>query len=943
MVVTPERRSRYLLGLLVFLLVIAPLFMGGIRLIVDWLWFRQEGFGVLFTNVIKGKIELSALSGVAFLLIVSANLIIAQAVTSNISRPFEMAELSTTERVSYGMRWLVWLAVLVVAYGLSHWGMAHWQEYLLARNSAAMGASDPLFSLDLSFFLFQLPFRWFLYHLALITVVACLLTAFFTYILTGGAWATSRGVGFVPGAQVHMMALAAVLMLVVAYRMRLGMYDLLFSRRGVIYGAGYSDVEAALPVMKALFYLGLLTAALFIYGAARGTLKPGAYGIIWMVTFGFIGGIIYPELLQRFVVTPNEIDKEAPYIARAIEFTRKAYALDRFEEREFSAVEDLKPQDLQASQATIRNVRLWDHRPLLTTFAQLQEIRTYYDFRNVDNDRYWVDGVFRQVSLSPRELDSASLPSRSWINEHLTFTHGYGAALGPVNEFTKEGLPELFVRDIPPVSTTSIRIQRPEIYFGEVPNEYCLVKTDAKELDYAAGDENVYTVYQGDGGIPISGFLRRLLFALRFGEWKILLSSDISSESRLMIYRRVLDRAARLTPFIEYDTDPYLVITDGGALVWMLDGYTASRWYPYSEPTPGIGNYMRNAVKATVNAYDGRVRFYIADSSDPMIQAYARIFPGVFQPLDAMPKDLRAHIRYPEDFFSIQAQKYALFHMTDPRVFYNKEDLWRVAESAVRSASPASMPSGAGAPPGSLGEFDQMMEEDMRALSGAPGPMTPYYTIMKLSGEDAGEEFILMVPFTPSRKDNMIAWMAARCDEPNYGKVLVFTFPKQKLVYGPRQIESRIDQNPTISQQLTLWDQRGSSVIRGTLLVIPVLNSILYVQPLYLGASSGGGLPQLTRVIVAYSDHIVMESSLETALNVIFGSGATAAAAQTAAVRPSGQPTPPPATTDRESLIREANQHFERAQQLLRQGDFAGYGEENRKLGEVLKRLAAGK
>ena len=543
---TPEKRSKYFLAILVLLLVIAPLFMGGINLIVDWLWFKQEGFGVLFTNVLKARIELGGLAGVGFILIVGLNLIVAQAVTSNISRPFEMEELKTIERINYGLRWMVWLGVLVVGYGLSHWGMAYWNEYLLARNAVPMGTTDPLFGLDLSFFLFQLPFRWFLYHLAMVTGVACLVTAVFTYFLAGGAWATNRGIGFYPPARTHMMVLAAVLMVMVAYRMRLATYDLLFSRRGIIYGAGYTDVEATLPVLRALFYLSLLAAALFVVGAARGNIKPGAYGVIGLVIVGLLGGVAYPELLQRLVVTPNEIDREAPYIARAIEFTRKAYALDRFEEREFPAVEDLKPQDIQASQATIRNVRLWDHRPLLTTFAQLQEIRTYYDFRFVDNDRYWIDGVYRQVSLSPRELESASLPSRTWINEHLTFTHGYGAAVGPVNEFTQEGLPELFIRDIPPASTTSLRIRRPEIYFGELPNEYCLVNTRAKELDYAQGDENVYTVYQGEGGIPVGGMLRRLLFALRFGEWKILLSTDITDESRLMIYRRVLDRARRL-------------------------------------------------------------------------------------------------------------------------------------------------------------------------------------------------------------------------------------------------------------------------------------------------------------------------------------------------------------------------------------------------------------
>jgi len=910
--VSQDRRARYLLAFMLTLLVIAPLFSGGMRWVVDWLWFRQEGFRVLFTNVLRAQIELSSLAGVGFIVIVSLNLLIAHALSGFYKYRLhgDTVELPVLDRLASVFRSLIWLGVLLVGYGLSHWGMGYWQEYLLARHPIMMGRSDPLFGLDLSFYLFQLPFRWFLFYLVLLSALACLLSAIFLYLVEGGVWVTPRGPRLAPAVRAHLMVLAAIVMAVLAYRVRLGMYGLLYSGRGIIFGAGYSDVNASLPVLRILMFLCLLTALLFLAGAVRGALKPGVYGLIWIGIFGLLGGLVYPELIQRFIVTPNEIEKEAPYIARAIEFTRKAYALDRFEQREFSAVEDLKPDDIRANQATIRNVRLWDHKPLLTTFAQLQEIRTYYDFERVDNDRYWIDGIYRQVSLSPRELSSSSLPSRTWINEHLTYTHGYGLCLGPVNEVTREGLPDLFIRDIPPVSTTSIRIQRPEIYYGELPNDYCFVRTRAQEFDYPAGDKNVSTTYQGEGGIAIDGWWRRMLFALRFGEPKILLSTDIQPESRLLIYRRVLERAQRLTPFLHYDEDPYLVITDDGSLVWMLDGYTTSEWYPYSDPSPGAGNYVRNAVKATVNAYTGRVNFYTADSTDPLIQAYSRIFPGVFQPLDAMPKDLRAHIRYPEAFFSIQAQKYAIFHMTDPHVFYNKEDLWRVAQSAAR---------------------------------GEAAPMTPYFTIMKLAEVGEKEEFILMVPFTPARKDNMIAWMAARCDEPNYGKVLVFTFPKQKLIYGPQQVESRIDQDPGISQQLSLWDQHGSSVIRGTLLVIPILNSVLYVQPLYLAATAGGGLPQLTRVIVAYSDHVVMESSLDAALNRIFGGGGSAASPPAAgAAAPAAVQAAAPGA-DTQSLIREASQHYERAQQLLRQGDFAGYGEENRKLGEVLKRLAATK
>jgi uncharacterized membrane protein (UPF0182 family) len=765
--------------------------------------------------------------------------------------------------------------------------------------------------IDLGFYLFRLPFIWFLYYLALAAVIVCILSAVFLYLVEGGVWVTPRGPKVMGAARAHLMVLAAVLFVVFAYRARLAMYGLLYSPRGLIYGAGYADVHATLPVLRVELFLCLLTAVAFLAGAKWGRVRPALYSVGLLVAVAVLGGSIYPEIVQRFIVSPNEIDRERDYIANAIKFTRQAYALDRFEEREFSAVEDLSLDDIRKNEATFRNVRMWDHKPLLTTFAQLQEIRTYYDFQHVDNDRYRIDGVYRQVSLSPRELSAASLPGQSWINEHLAYTHGYGLCLGPVNEFTNEGLPVLFIKNIPPVSTMSIRITRPEIYYGELGNDYCFVKTRAQEFDYPQGDQNVYTNYQGAGGIPVENFWRRLLFALAFGEKNVLFSGDIQPSSRLMIYRRVLDRAQRLTQFITYDHDPYMVVAKDGSLYWILDGYTTSEMYPYSDPAEGIGNYMRNSVKATINAYDGQVHFYISDASDPLIQAYNNIFPGVFEPLSAMPEDLRAHIRYPEEFFSIQAGKYALFHMTDPRVFYNKEDLWRVAQSAAR---------------------------------GAAAPMSPYYTIMKLAEVGEREEFILMVPFTPARKDNMIAWMAARCDYPDYGKVLVFTFPKQKLVYGPQQIESRIDQDPGISQELTLWGQGGSTVIRGTLLVVPVLNSVLYVEPLYLAAEAGGGLPQLKRVIVAYSDHVVMADTLDAALSNIFSGAVTTSAAPPlpgGAAAPVPGKAPGATASDTQALIREANQHYQRALQLQRQGDWAGYGEEVKKLGELLNRLAS--
>ena len=915
----PERMARILVAFFLFLLIVGPLLSNGVDLLVDWLWFNQEGFRILYLNTLKAQITLGGYAGMGFMLMVGLNLLLARSLAgrSRFRVYQEVIEFPALDRFSSIIRWAIWLGIVVVGFFVSEWATSHWMEFLLAQHVVPVGQADPLFGIEVSFYLFRLPFIWFLYHLVLFTLVICLLSAIFLYLVEGGVAVTPRGPDVSRPARAHLLALGALIFLAMAYRCRLAMYGLLYSPRGIIYGAGYSDV-ATLPVLKILLFLCLVTSLLLLVGALRGSVKPAILSIAALMAVWVIGGSMYPEIIQRFIVAPNEIDKERPYITHAIEFTRKAYALDRFEEREFSAVEDLSLTDIRANDATMRNVRLWDHEPLKTTFRQLQEIRTYYDFENVDNDRYWINGVYRQLSLSARELNVTSLPSRGWINEHLSYTHGYGLCLGPVNESTSEGLPELFIKNIPPVSTTPLRISRPEIYYGEMTNDYCFVDTHAKEFDYPSGAQDVYTTYQGSGGIPVANIWRRLLFALKFGEKNILFSSDISDSSRLMVYRQILERAGRLTPFLTYDPDPYVVIADNGSLYWMLDGYTTSDQYPYSEPTEDMGNYIRNSVKVTVNAYTGKVHFYISDPTDPLIQAYAGMFPGVFEPLDAMPQDLRAHIRYPEAFFSIQAAKYAEYHMTDPQVFFNKEDLWRVAQSAAR---------------------------------GQNAPMSPYYTIMKLAEVGNKEEFILMVPFTPSKKQNMIAWMAARCDPPNYGKVLVFTFPKQKLIYGPQQIEARIDQEPSISQQLTLWDQHGSSVIRGTLLVIPVLNSVLYVEPIYLAAQSGGGLPQMQRVIVSYSDHVVMASTLDAALSQIFGGTVVSATSAGGSTYVSGNPPSAGAAStsvrapaeDLKSIIREANRHYECAQELLRQGDWNGYGEEIKKLGDVLKRMPAQK
>ena len=631
-----NRGARIIVALILFVLIFLPLLTNGVNMLVDWLWFKQEGYRLIYLTILKAQINLSGIAGMGFIVVAGLNLFLAHTLAHRQGdRVYsEYIEFAPLERFGALFRWLIWGGVLFAGYVVSQWGMGHWLTYMRARHVPVMGMADPLFGRDLGFYLFQLPYTWFLYHLALITVICCLLSATFLYLAEGGVWVTPRGPVIARAARAHLMTLGGILFLLIAYRFRLGMYDLLYSPRGMVFGAGYTDVHATLPVLWALLVISVVDRRAFSSCApARQISARRSIAIGALVVVGILGGSIYPEILQRFVVAPNEIDKERPYIANSIEFTRKAYALDRFEERNFSAVEDLTLDDIRQNEATFRNVRLWDHKPLLTTFAQLQEIRTYYDFMHIDNDRYWINGIYRQVSLSPRELNPASLPGRNWINEYLTYTHGYGLCLGPVNEFTSEGLPVLFIKDLPPVSNVSLQVTRPEIYFGEQGSDYCFVKTHAQEFDYPQGDKDVYTSYQGAGGIPVESFWRRLLFALAFGEKNILFSSDIQPDSRLMIYRQVLDRAQRLTPFIHYDHDPYMVIADNGALFWMLDGYTLSTRYPYSEPAPDGENYIRNSVKATINAYSGEVRFYISDPEDPFIQTYARLFPGVFHPL----------------------------------------------------------------------------------------------------------------------------------------------------------------------------------------------------------------------------------------------------------------------------------------------------------------------
>ena len=883
-------------------LVFLILFWRVIEMVTDWFWFQEVGYESVFLISFLTQIKVAALFGIAFFVLFYLNLFLASRFSSRgywVDKD-ELIHIPPWEAENQPIGTLILLGSVLFSVFAALRGSAQWENYLRFFNATSFGITDPLFKRDIGFYVFQFPFLkhlygWLMTVLILTTIAAALLYFFrrsFQFI-------PPRTVQVAPAARTHLAVLIAVLFFVGTWGAWLELNEILFSKRGVVHGPGYTDVTTQLWMLKVLMGATVFCGLAILSLVFRKDWRLPAVGVAAFLVVMIVGTGIYPSLVQKFKVVPNEIVLEKPFLEQNIKYTRMAYRLNTVEDREFPAEESLTREDLRRNDLTIKNIRLWDHAPLLSTYSQLQEIRTYYKFVDVDNDRYTINGEYRQVMLSPRELSYRALPARTWVNEHLNYTHGYGAVLGPVNRISREGLPEFFIKDIPPVSSANIKVTRPEIYYGETSNEYVFVRTKRPEFDYPVGDKNVYSRYEGKGGVPLS-FWRKLLFAARFGSFTILLSDDISGESRVMYYRKINERVSRVAPFVHLDPDPYLVISSAGRLIWFLDGYTTSEYFPYSEPIPNLGNYIRNSVKAVVDAYDGTVKLYISDSQDPIIQTYARIFPGVLKPLEEMPADLRSHIRYPPGFFSIQARMYSTYHMQDAQVFYNKEDLWAIPRKS-----------------GQGGERE----------------MEPYYTIMRLP-DGKKEEFVLLLPFTPSKKDNMSAWMAGRCDAPHYGEVVVYNFPKQKLVYGPRQVEARIDQDAEISKQLSLWNQRGSQVIRGNLLAIPIEKSILYVEPLYLAAEKSQ-LPELKRVIIAFGNSLAMEENLELSLQRVFGGELIkekeAPKMAVAVVREKEKP-------DRQ-LAGEALVHYHRALELLRQGNWGGYGEELKKMEETLRLL----
>lgn len=919
-------------------------------LYLDLLWFRSVGYGSVYTTRIWVRIWLFLGGAAVSLIFLAANLLIAQRIAPSADDPdfevspeleqfFEGVTRPNIRRIALGVA-AIFLFIATLSFATSAGG--HWETILLAMHSQSFGRTDPEFGKDIGFYVFELPVYRFAADWLLSLMVTSLVAVVVVYLLRATLY------GFRINAprpimrhllsieapwklELHVSILLVLVLALLVTRAFLGRYGLVYSTQGVDVGAFYTDLHATLPMIYVRIAVGCVAVALVLIGLFRGGIAlPAAALGLWVVAS--FASNVYPALVQRFVVQPNELAREQTYLSRNIETTRWAYGLDQISEQQFPANAAASEADIRNDQDTLDNVRLWDPGPMQSALSQLQTIRPLFEFRDVDIDRYTIDGKYRQVMLSARELNPARLPSdaQTWVNQKLQFTHGYGYTVAAVNTAQPDGSPSFIVQDIPlqgPVATT-----RPEIYFGEQPDSFIVVDGTQPEFTPVAGGENVETRFQGSGGVGLGSFWRRLLYAWEFGDPNLVISGAITSDSRIIYNRNVQQRIRQIAPFLVLDADPYLVVGKD-AMYWLQDAYTATDLVPYSHDDQRTGlNYMRNSVKVAVNAYSGEVTFYAMQPDEPILKAYADIFPHLFRPASEMPDVLRQHLRYPEDLFRFQTDAYLRYHIQDPRQFYQKEDQWDV-------------------PTEIFGGSDQRLR--------------PYYILARLPGSQTNQ-FMLILTFVPRNRTNAIGWIAALSDGANYGKLVEYRFPTSESVPGPTQVERRIDSDGRVSQQLTLWNQSGSKVIRGDLLMIPIGGANVFFEPLYLAATTGGNeIPQLKRVVVVNGDSVAMEPTLARAIDVLFGhaqpsgldtTGATVAtpsptptAAGTAAATPTpaktataiatATGTPGALPSDIPSLAALAQEAYDRAQAALRAGDFAGYGTEIARLKQILDRI----
>ncbi|MBN1904441.1 MAG: UPF0182 family protein [Deltaproteobacteria bacterium] len=951
-------RIRFLTGSGLILLLIV---WSVVSLYPDWLWFDTLGFSSLFMTMLLSKYGFGVIVWVFLILLITVNIFFARKLNPEYCSGAYLKEKGP-EAMPFGLsekalNSLTLIVVVILSIVVAFKSSKHWDLVLRYFYQVPFGSTEPVFNKDIGFYIFTLPFLILIKNgLIFLIAVSTIITAGW-YLKNGalqidgdmtpmeGAPPSMPSIKITANAKKHLIFIFGIIVLIIGWSFYLKTYELLFSTQGPAFGAGYTDVTIKIWAFRIIQIFSLIYGVLLIYNSFRTNMKViSKAGILWIGAIILLSYVI-PASVQKLVVKPNELTKESPYIERNIKSTREAYNLNKIKEVDFNVRDSLTQEDLEKNDVTIQNIRVWDEKPLLQTYRQIQAIRLYYDFNNVDVDRYMIDSKYRQVMISARELIVNQLPAQAntWVNRHLKYTHGYGVVSSPVNEVSKEGLPNLFIKDIPPVSEPDLKIERPEIYYGEKTDDYVLVKTKTEEFDYAKGDNNVYTNYQGKGGVVIGSFIRKLLYAIEFMDPQILFTNYLTAESRIMYNRNIQNRLNIIAPFLTYDNDPYIVISEG-RLYWIMDAYTTSDMYPYSSRSLMSGsrkevNYIRNSVKVIIDTYNGSVDFYTLDEVDPILKTYKSMFPEFFKPISVMPEDLKKHLRYPRGLFSIQVDAYLKYHMEDIQVFYNQEDLWQVPD---------------------------VLNGDTRLA------MEPYYIIIKLPDEEQ-EEFFLMLPMTPSRKDNMIGWLAARCDHSDYGSLIVYKLPKDKLVYGPMQIEARVNQQTEISREFSLWDQRGSSVIRGNILAIPVEDTFIYVEPVYLeakqetsekpaqgqqtqrspfskpqsGASgrnisgtgkpnrSSASLPELKRIIAASGNRVVMHERLEGALRAILGSDISSEKSSTPeSIQPQTE-----SSKGLSEIAKKALEHYRKAKEYLREDNWAGYGKELDELEKILTDL----
>ncbi|MBX3001305.1 MAG: UPF0182 family protein [Caldilineaceae bacterium] len=896
-------------------------FNRGLSFYTNWLWYESMEFASVFMTRITASVGLLVAGALIFWIFLAVNVLLARRLEPHGLDNTPISQIASA--IGVRITPVILLVGAVFAFFMGSGLSTTWEQLLLYFNQTDFNIVDPVFGNDVSFYVFTLPIWQIARNWMMTTLV---LTLIATALVSGIGW---RGWYASAPVRAHLSALGAMILLLIAWQYRLDAYQLLYSVRGATFGASYTDVNAQLPAYNLLLIITVIAAVLLLINVFLRQTWRIILGVLaaWFV-IAVVAGSIYPGLIQQFQVDPNEFTLERPFIEDNIRLTRIAYDLDNVEVVNYRAVDRIPTQTLIDDPNTILNLRLWDYRPLFLTYNQIQALRQYYVFNDIDVDRYMINGQVRQVMLSARELYPEGLTeeAQTWVNRRLVYTHGYGVAMSPVAEITPDGLPRFLLRDLPPTGVLENTV--PQIYFGERTNDYVIVRTQVPEFDYPAGDGNVFTTFSADTGIPIGNFLTRLVFALRFGDINIILADAITPESRLLWQRNIAQRAQTVAPFLQFDADPYIVLGADGKLYWFQDAYTTSSLFPYSTPLDGRNallprwnlNYIRNSVKVITDAYTGEMTFYIVDSDEPLIAAYNQIFPALFTPISEMPDFLLRHIRYPTGIFSVQAEMYRTYHMTDPGELYNREDLW--------------------AWPTEIFDNNTVL-------------MEPYYVLMELPGESDGLDFVQILPFTPSNRENMIAWLAVKSNPERYGRQIAYQFGKDTLYFGPKQVESRIDQDPIISAQLALWNQQGTQVIRGNLLVFPIGGGLLYVEPLYLQAATGR-IPELKRVIVATADQVVMEENLGLGLARIFGQQIAEAdvftplffdriGIPTVAGVPqldAGLGTDALGMATLEQLIVQANSRYTQAQDALRSGNWAEYGIQIQALEQVLQQLA---